>query len=1012
MFNQKDNLMSFTYQENAFRWTPRLLGISPLLIFSIALFNQGGPVRGIFMVLSLLLLIILLFIFYTLTSILSAPKIQCNPPYAWVGNPFMRWLSYRVHSLVHVSSSTDRSAKSPSQHSPWGALLSVFRWLMLAVIASPHPNPNHPAVLESTNKKSSSPQVLMRETMKQNNPILDFCGEKQDRFFSGAETIQSVFRWFAGYLLKLRIQVGIMLICLLLFQTQQVEDVVLAMVLDDTSRPFIPSPFFISTLFGLVLSLLLWHTARQITRLFPPEIDKTRNNTGITKQTPMKEGIFSYTSELLLFWLSWVSLALFTVPVAREAYGGFAGGGNWNLYVLLVLGALMIFLWRVLDRPKSTWTGRFPYWFYALFALALLIPMAIQGLTANQLPHFLGSVALLFWALSIYLVIASTIYQFSLITNFPLFSLLLVGVYLININRINDNHAVRLLPHGDQIAAGDPGDTSSLLATNRSLLSLEDAFIKWYKQRPAGDPNKPYPVYVVSSQGGGIYAAYHTAKSLAVLTEEVPGFSDHIFAISGVSGGSVGASVFVNALRTANPEKQGEFKHGELSRRIDDYFGANNDRLAMILSTMLFGDTMQRFYPIPVPAWDRSLGLELGFENLYPYRNPGSHTIPPIQLDLSFYSDQVSNQDPSRQGRSPYLALNTTEVENGRRYILSPFRIDSNYSDADFHEPWLRRPEQMKPLDLRYSTAAGMSARFPIVSPYGFFPEARARRFIDGGLYDNSGAITAKEIVNELKFIVNKLKSFGIKNEYNIDFKNIDFNIIPMAIVDDKAVNLDSSYADAENLAQRKQFRLFGWSAIDAVLSTREARLQKAVDLLDRSSTQNLAGTQDNAIKQANKSNQPATSNNPTQLQDTPRRILLHKEFRLAGDPKHIFSVPLGWKLSCQARAFINDQIQPYPKNRKAALINPPPTPTTADDNYFQMVPCEETIKAVKREPVRTHPDKAPRNSSLSLIFWKLIDQLKADFEPPKVNSKPPVPKGAAGGAAAKVQSVAARTPD
>jgi hypothetical protein len=225
-------------------------------------------------------------------------------------------------------------------------------------------------------------------------------------------------------------------------------------------------------------------------------------------------------------------------------------------------------------------------------------------------------------------------------------------------------------------------------------------------------------------------------------------------------------------------------------------------------------------------------------------------------------------------------------------------------------------------------------------------------------------------------------------------------------------VNLDSSYADAENLAQRKQFRLFGWSAIDAVLSTREARLQKAVDLLDRSSTRNLAGTQDNTINQANKSNQSATSNNPTQMQETTRRILLHKEFRLAGDPKHIFSVPLGWKLSCQARAFINDQIQPYPKNVKAALKNLTSTPTTADDNYFQMVPCEETIKAVKREPVRTHPNKAPLNSSLSLAFWELIDQIKADFEPLKVNSKPPVPKGAAGGAAAKVQPVATRTPD
>ena len=589
-----------------------------------------------------------------------------------------------------------------------------------------------------------------------------------------------------------------------------------------------------------------------------------------------------------------------------------------------------------------------------------------------------------------------------------------------NMNRFNDNHTIRLKKY----------DYSLQIARQnkfKKLPYLEERFEEWINQRTsistkdgekpgltilelakkyqseceelnkAKDPkdqlNCQYPIYIASAQGGGIYAAYHTAKSLAVLSEEVPGFSDHIFAISGVSGGSVGASVFVNALRTANPEKQGEFKHGELGGRIDDYFGANYDRLAMILSTMLFGDTMQRFTPLPVPAWDRSLGLELGFENLYPYRNPGSRTLAPIQLDLSFYSDQVSNQVPGRQGRAPYLALNTTEVENGRRYILSPFRINSYYSDADFHEPWLRRPEQMKPLDLRYSTAAGMSARFPMVSPYGFFPEARARRFIDGGLYDNSGAITAKEIINELK-------SLGIEKKYNL-------TIIPIAIVDDKAVNLDSSYANAENLAQRKQFKLFGWSAIDAVLSTREARLQKAVDLLDRPSTQNEANTQENAYNQTNVNIQAATSITATQKQDMPqdkpRRILLRKEFRLAGDPKRIFSVPLGWKLSCQARAFINDQIQPFP-NVKVAPKIPTSTPATADGNSFQMVPCEKTIQAVKREPVRTHLDKTSRSSSLSFEFWELIYQLKEDLK--KSDAAGPV------GGAAQVKSVAAQKTD
>jgi hypothetical protein len=134
--------------------------------------------------------------------------------------------------------------------------------------------------------------------------------------------------------------------------------------------------------------------------------------------------------------------------------------------------------------------------------------------------------------------------------------------------------------------------------------------------------------------------------------------------------------------------------------------------------------------------------------------------------------------------------------------------------------------------------------------------------------------------------------------------------------------------------------------------------------------------------------------------QDKPRRIMLRKEFRLAGDPKRIFSVPLGWKLSCQAGAFINDQIQSFPKNVKVALKTTPSTPTTDDGNSFQMVPCEKTIQAVKREPVRTHLDKTPRRSSLSFEFWELITQLKRDLEKSD-------PAGPVGGAA-QVKSVAA----
>ncbi len=54
----------------------------------------------------------------------------------------------------------------------------------------------------------------------------------------------------------------------------------------------------------------------------------------------------------------------------------------------------------------------------------------------------------------------------------------------------------------------------------------------------------PYPVFIVAAQGGGIYAASTASAFLTRMQDECSGFGQHVFAISGVSGGAVGATVF------------------------------------------------------------------------------------------------------------------------------------------------------------------------------------------------------------------------------------------------------------------------------------------------------------------------------------------------------------------------------------------------------------------------------------------------------------------------------------
>ncbi|MGA7787379.1 MAG: hypothetical protein WCA56_04345, partial [Xanthobacteraceae bacterium] len=53
-----------------------------------------------------------------------------------------------------------------------------------------------------------------------------------------------------------------------------------------------------------------------------------------------------------------------------------------------------------------------------------------------------------------------------------------------------------------------------------------------------------YPVFIIAAEGGGIYAASAISTLLAKLQDAEPEFSKHVFAISGVSGGSLGAAIF------------------------------------------------------------------------------------------------------------------------------------------------------------------------------------------------------------------------------------------------------------------------------------------------------------------------------------------------------------------------------------------------------------------------------------------------------------------------------------
>ena len=594
----------------------------------------------------------------------------------------------------------------------------------------------------------------------------------------------------------------------------------------------------------------------------------------LTISSGNRDGLFTPRTELVLLGLGWMVLTSFSLPMAASAYGTFTISFV-NLFVLLLAGVLVLALRRFVvgDKPPPA------YWVTVtvVLVLGLFLPPLLMAthLSAVALPRLLGSIAILFVSLTIFTIFASSLFVFASQSGVPLLAIVFLLALFLAANRVNDNHAVRLLAGG--------------LA--QPLPTLERTLERWFAsdgrlgqiKSQAGD--QKWPLYVVSSQGGGVYAAYHSSKALSLLTKAVPEFRHHLFAVSGVSGGSVGAAIYENALNVAGSDEG-------IVDAIDTIF--SHDHLAPVLAAMLFPDLMQRFYPIPVAAWDRALGLELSFSDP---RDQTAH----VSMENSFFNAQSG----------PFIVLNTTIVDNGRRLLLSPFTF---LSDAIFHAP-LAKGEAMPQQDLRFSTAAGMSARFPLITPYSFFEgstQQRERRLVDGGYYDNSGAVTATEIKRDVEAY---LATAGLKNMVEV---------IPIAIVNRSSFRLlDQTDRAASETQQTHRNRIFSSTSVEALFSSRDARVLKALD--------------DFGV-------QCGTS------ADKGLCITLETSYRLSdphpGATNLSRSIPLGWTLSCQARSFISSQLNPDPNSP------PPPLPCLPADR-------NDGVLEAARIPSDSFPDFA-----------------------------------------------------
>ena len=267
------------------------------------------------------------------------------------------------------------------------------------------------------------------------------------------------------------------------------------------------------------------------------------------------------------------------------------------------------------------------------------------------------------------------------------------------------------------------------------------------------------PMIVVATAGGASRAAYFTTQVLGELAKREDNFADRVFMISGVSGGSLGATVFrslVEADRRLTVDGEGSIRLPTAAT--DGAKFIDHDFLAPTLGVGLYVDIPYSALSFAKSLWapgDRVAALESAWESAW------------LNSKISQGSRKISwadgftrtfTKDASRPW--PILALNGTSVEKGKRIITSPIRFAThNYKDGRNLSGGINRYDALEIVesDVPISTAVTMSARFPVVSAAGGLRDSKGTlvaRVVDGGLFENFGAVLADEV---LRYFVERI---------------------------------------------------------------------------------------------------------------------------------------------------------------------------------------------------------------------------------------------------------------
>ncbi len=522
------------------------------------------------------------------------------------------------------------------------------------------------------------------------------------------------------------------------------------------------------------------------------------------------------------------------------------------------------------------------------------------------------------------LALLSNRYQFPIIASLIA---VVIGLSLF----VGDGHDIRVATiSGDQQSSLRPIGFSHAVKEWKISSGWDAKGCEWLPPDAPALANCPRPI-IVAGEGGGSRAAFLLASVLGSLEDDsldktkrpaARPFHEQLFAISSVSGSSVGAAFFVGALKgrpstttdqlrqalfrqrlwfpnvaSANPERANQnVPAGQTITRefLTDYItykdalqaALSNDFISPVAIAYLARDVLI-LSRLPF-VYDRAGILETSWEDAF-------NDIYGTTRETSPLSAPLQTIAPSPGGWTPLLFLNATSNETGRRVIVTPVKMteptstgNALFLDAyDLHEILCSPYRDPKTNAFPELTTLDRIAR---ILPYRFSPVARAKcdnkkpTSIDVRLSTAAGASSRSPFVSPHGNIRDRraqiadsvvdggyFDNSGVVTALEIaqGLKSVDVRLKPFILQvssepdwfkDSKLCGFDGNNGDRPKIPDQADFRPLG--TLDDVLTVNSTRIARGyetiLELADRAKQLNGSGVR--SVAQINICPQPKES--------------------------------------------------------------------------------------------------------------------------------------------------------